>query len=65
MSRVAGLGGHSGGYKRRMGAASLEVRASRFTEGLSSEVMSGGEVGKSGTGAGRNPEVSFGHASLR
>lgn len=37
-----------------MGVASLEVRASRPTEGLSSEAKSRGEVGETGIGAGRN-----------
>lgn len=43
------------GYKW-MGVASLEVRASRLTEGLSSEVKSRGEVGETGREAGKNPK---------
>lgn len=34
--------------------ASLEVRASRLTEGFSSEVKSRGEVGETGIDAGRS-----------
>lgn len=52
---MAGLGGRGERYKW-MGVVSLEVRASRLTEGLSSEVKSWGEVGETGREAGKNPK---------